>query len=547
MTDVTPSILTDWCRTLVPSYDPWASAGDGHYFDVAEAVRVVAFVHECLTFTEAEWAGRPFVLQPWQAAMIGNLFGWKRADATRRYRKALLFTPRKAGKSEMAAAIALILLFIDGETSPKIVSAAANAEQAHYVFGAAQKMVEAEPELSRRAEVMTRAIRVPASSGNYKVVNAAANTKHGGNLHAAIIDELHAIGKPALVDALTTSMGSRRQPLVLYTTTAGDDPHGVCAEVHDYALKVRSGIVADPEFLPVVYQAEQDDDYGSVETWQKAQPNLGVTVPVEVYQQEYAEALAVPRKMTTFRQLRLNQFVSGASAWLDHDRWMSCPPRVPVDELAGREAYGGLDVSAWSDFTAFTLQFPSERLDGKHDHDVLSWYWLPEDRVVEAEKATGMPLRAWADDPANNFDLTPGDYIDPDRLWKRVVEIAEAYNVREVAYDPAYARLLAVHLQDAGLDVFEFWSRATMYNPVLRYLEAAVIDGRLRHGSNPIMNWMSSNVRVHKNADGLIRPEKPKGPAKIDGVVALAMAMGAHCKQGEAVDNGYDELPMLIL
>src|SRR5258706_4717637 len=241
----TPDNLEEVCHTLIPGYDPWRD-GEGFHFDHAAALRIIDFFEECLCFTNAKWLGQPFILQPWQAALIGNLFGWKRPDGTRRYRKCLLFTAMKSGKTEIAAGIGDALLFIDGEQSPEIVTAAGNADQATKIFNAASLMVTEEPELANRATVFRRSIECTSNGGILKVINAAAKTKFGGNLHGALIDELHVHPDGDLVDVLERSMRARTQPLVLFTTTAGDNPESIAGEVYDYACKVRDGLIIDP-------------------------------------------------------------------------------------------------------------------------------------------------------------------------------------------------------------------------------------------------------------------------------------------------------------
>src|SRR4051794_28010193 len=294
------------CRTLIPGYNPW-NCGEEFYFDHAEAKRVIEFAHECCTFTNSKWAGLPVILQAWQVAFLCNLLAWKRRDGTRRYRKALLFIAKKAGKTELAAIVANYLMFCDGEPAPEIVSAAGNAEQATRVFNAAAVMIRNEPELLSRAEVLTRSIRHRENGGTYRVINAAAKTKHGGNIHAALVDELFVMDAE-LIDALETSTRARRQPLILFTTTAGDNPESIAGEVWDYACKIRDGVHSDDEFLPVIFEAPKDSDPSSPATWRMAQPNLCVTVPETEYAKDYAAALKVLRKMATFRQFSLNQW-----------------------------------------------------------------------------------------------------------------------------------------------------------------------------------------------------------------------------------------------
>ena len=542
MNDLTPDKLVRWCRELVPGYDAWDTAGPGHVFDVEAAIRTCLFFHECLTFSNAEWLGRPFVLQPWQAAVVGSLFGWKRADGTRRYRRCLLFTARKSGKTELAAGIANVLLFIDGEPAPEMVSAAASAEQATRVFNAAKLMVEHEPELSRRSTVFKRAIENVENGGSYRVINAAAGTKHGANLHAALIDELHAIPDPELVDVLETSMGSRRQPLVLYTTTAGDNPESIAGETYDFACKVRDGLIDDPEFLPVVYEAPADADPGDRTAWKLAQPNLGTTVPVEVYEKEYAEALQVPRKMHRFRQLRMNQWVEAASAWIALEDWRACAGNV--DPPAGAACYLGLDLSSTQDTTAIVAVFP----DGGR-FLVKPIVFLPGDNAagrIRRQKRDKAPYLSWAEQ--GQLILTDGNAIDYDAVFAAIMELAERYDVREIQADPFNATDILQRLEREGLTVTtvrQGWSLAE----ATKETERLILAGGLIHPNHPVLNWQLSNAVVHSDRHENIWLDKAKSTRRIDAAVAMVMAINAaRFGAGAAAPQAYSgDSPELLL
>lgn len=518
---VTSEQLQDYCRTLIPGYDPWAHQGN-YTFDVDAAMRAVSFFGECLTFTNAKWAGKPFVLQPWQVAIIGNLFGWKRPDGTRRYRKCLLFTARKSGKTELAAGIANYLLFCDGEPSPEIVSAAGNAEQAAKVFDAAEKMVLAEPELSRRAEVFARAIRCTSNSGTYKVINAAAKTKHGGNLHAALIDELHCIPDPELVDVLETSMKARRQPLVLYTTTAGDDPETIAGEVYDYACKVRDGLAVDDEFLPVIYECPKDADISKPENWKLAQPNLGITVPVEEYERDYKEALAVPRKMQVFRQLSLNQWTEAAAAWLSIDEWNACVGPVNLQNLKGKSAWLGIDLSSTTDTTAVVAIVE----DGEK-YLVLPYIFIPEDNVsgrFHRQKRDRAPYLTWIRE--GHITATSGNTIDYDTVEAKIHELAGILDIKEIQADPYNASGLLERLQKAGLNV-KFVRQGWSLSEATKETERLILSHQLIHPNNPAFNWEIASVALQVDQRENCWPDKRKSTRRIDAAVALVMAVNA--------------------
>lgn len=519
----TPAQVEKFCRTLIPGYDPWRDAGDC-IFQIDLAMRVVEFFTSCLHFTNGEWAGKPFELQPFQAAVLGNIFGWTRPDGTRRYRKVFLFEPKKGGKTELIGGLANYLLFADSEPTPELVAAAANAEQASILFRAASRMVELEPELANRAEVMARAIRCTMNGGTFRVVNSAAKSKHGGNLHAALIDELFAIENPALVDALETSMAARKQPLLIYLTTAGESLECVGGEVYGYACRVRDGLITDAEFLPVIYEAGKDDAPGDPATWKKAQPNLNITVQEAVYAKEYQDALAVPRKMSIFRQFRLNQWVAVDSAWIDTGEWRACAGAVDPKPKAA--CYGGLDLSTVSDTTAFVLAFPDP------DGDIIRvkpFIFLPEDSasgLIRRQKRDRAPYELWA--KQGHLILTPGSVVDYNFVYEVIMEQAEKYELRELQIDPANANSIAPRLLEAGIDVVYMRQGWSLSEPT-KETERRILNKTLVHPNHPVLNWQMSHVVCTEDRHSNYWPTKDRSTSRIDGAVSMIMAINAAC------------------
>ncbi|HEY5551212.1 MAG TPA: terminase large subunit, partial [Opitutaceae bacterium] len=221
----------------------------------------IDFCSTYLRHVKGEWAGQPFVLASWQRDFVRALFGWKRPDGTRKYRKALIFVGRKNGKTMLGAAIALYLLFADREPGAEIYSVAADRDQAAIMFDAAKSMVESEPALAKRCEIYRRSIVVPSTASSYHVLSADAPTKHGKNAHGVLFDELHAQPNRELYDVMKTSQGARRQPLFLMFTTAGYDRKSVCFEEYEYACKVRDGIIVDDTYLPAIFEMGKDADW----------------------------------------------------------------------------------------------------------------------------------------------------------------------------------------------------------------------------------------------------------------------------------------------
>lgn len=505
---------------LVPGYDPFLSAGTC-CFDAKSAQRAIDFFQECLTFTAGEWRGHPFVLQPWQAAIVANLFGWKRPDGRRRYREAFIYVPRKCGKSEMAGGLGNLLTFADGEPAAHVYCAAADREQARLVFNAAKTMVLEEPELNRRAKIYTHSIVVDATGSALKVVSAEAYTKHGVNAHGVIIDELHAQPDRELVDVLTTSTGARRQPLIIYITTADFDRESICNEKYDYACKVRDGVIEDAAFLPVIYEAKVTDDWTSPEVWAKANPNLGISVSLEYLERECKRAQETPTYENTFKRLHLNMKTQQEVRWLTLESWDKCG-QSPIDEATfhGRECHAGLDLSTTTDLSAFVMLFKES--DG--GYAVLPKFWAPEENARKRERRDRVPYETWA--RQGLLELTPGNVVDYDRIRMRIGELKQRFDIREIAVDPWNATQLALQLQSDGINIMTFGQGFKDMTAPTKELEKLVLCGKLRHGNHPILRWMASHVSVETDAAGNLKPSKKKSTDRIDGIVAAVMGLG---------------------
>jgi phage terminase large subunit-like protein len=511
----------------IPGYDPLASAGDCR-FDAAAAQRAIDFFHECLTFTAGEWMGQPFLLQPWQRAIIGNLFGWKRSDGRRRYREAFIFVPRKCGKSELAGGLGNLLTFADGEPAAQVYCAAADREQARLVFNAAKTMVMAEPELSSRGRIYTNAIHVESTGSVLKVISAEAYSKHGLNASGIIIDELHAQPNRDLVDVLTTSIGARRQPLIVYITTSDYDRESICNEKYDYACKVRDGIIADAAFLPVIYEARPDEDWTDPEVWKRANPNLGVSIRHEYLDRECQRAIETPTYENSFKRLHLNMKTQQDVRWLRLEAWDACG-QEPIDEaaLARKPCSAGLDLSTTTDLSALALLFP-EGAEGPtcspKRYTLLCRFWLPAENARQRERRDRVPYETWA--RQGLIELTPGSVIDYDRIRARIGELGQQFQIKEIAVDPWNATQLALQLQADCFKVLTFGQNFKDMTAPCKEFEKIIVSGKLRHGGNPVLRWMASNVAVETDAAGNLKPSKKKSTERIDGIVATVMALG---------------------
>ena len=506
-------------------------------FDETRARRAEQFFERVLIHTKGEWAGRPFELLSWQRDLIRRLFGTLNDAGCRQYRTAYVEIPRKNGKSELAAGIALYLLFADGEEGAEVYGAAADKDQASIVFNVAAEIVRRVPILSQHARVVdsTKRIINLRTGGVYRAIPADAAGAHGYNASGIVFDELHVQPNRDLWDVLNTSTGARRQPLLFQITTAGYDRHSLCWEQHEYATKVAAGVIADASFLPYVVSAPDDADWTDPAVWQAANPSLGVTVKREYLEQECQRAREVPAYENTFRRLHLNQWTRQDTRWLRLSAWDACSERADPDELVGRQCYGGLDLASTTDIAALVLVFPRD----EGTYDVLPHFWIPRDNIAERVRRDRVPYEVWA--RQGLLTATEGNVIDYKAILARLDNYARKYDLREVGYDRWGATQLSQDIQDAGVAVVPIGQGFASMSAPTKELLNLVLSQRIRHGGNPILRWMADNMVVRTDPAGNIKPDKERSTEKIDGMVALVMAIDRatrHTKTGSLYEAG---------
>ncbi len=496
-----------------------------------DALRIERFV-ENLTHSEGDAAGTPFRLRDWQREILRGVYGPRHPDGRRVVRTAFITMPRKQGKTQLAAALALYHLIADGERGGQVYSAAADRNQAALVFNAAAAMVRNDPELEAMLNIVDSQKRIVhyGSGSFYQAISSDSRTKHGFSASAIIYDELAQAPNRHLWDVLTTSTGARSQPLTIVISTLGANRQSLMHELYEYALKVRDSVVTDPTFYPVIYQAPEDADPWSEETWRACNPALGDFRSLEEMQTMAARARRMPAAEAAFRSLYLNQLVDAEVRFLSSPDWRAGKHLVDVERLRGRACWGGLDLSSTTDLTSLVLVFP----DGAGAFDVLAWFWVPGDRLFEREDRDRVPYRAWRD--AGHLEATPGRAIDKRYVVRRLTEIAAAFDVRAIAYDRWRIEDLKVLMADEGLAVplQPFGQGFKDMGPAVDALETAVLAGRLRHDS-PVLDWNAANAVVVQDPAGLRKLDKARSVERIDGLVALAMALGIHAREKPAV------------
>ena len=495
-----------------------------YYFNEESADRAVSFIQAYITHTKGELTGKPMKLEQWQIDdIIKPLFGWKNKETDlRKYRTCYVEIPRKNGKSTLAAAIALYILFADSERGAEIYSCAGDRNQASIIFNIAKSMVENSSELSNRSEIYRTSIINPTKGNTYKALSADAKLQHGHNAHAILFDELHTQPNRDLWDTMKTSTGARTQPLLIALTTAGASKTdgNICWEVHEYACKVRDGVIEDEQFLPVIYCADDEDDFLEESTWEKANPNYGVSVKKDYIKAEAKLASELPSYENAFRRLHLNQWTTNETKWLNDTQWMLCDDELNIEKLKGRECYGGLDLSSTRDLSALTLVFPMD--DGQVS--VLPFYWLPEVTSQERSRKDKVPYVQWARE--GFIQLTEGDVQDYDYIRHTINELALKYRIKSIAFDRWNSTQLVNNLQDDGAKMSPFGQGYASMSAPTKEMEKMVLKKRIVHGSNPVLRWQIQNVQLRTDPAGNIKIDKAKSSEKVDGVVSLVMSIG---------------------
>ena len=527
------------------NYQPTRFMLPTSHYDKAKADRAVTFI-ENLCHTKGKWAGKRFWLLPWQEQLIRDIFGIVKHDGNRQFRTAFVEICKKVGKSELAAAIALYLLYADNEPSAEVYGAAADRQQASFVFDVARQMVEMSPALMKRSKLMSATKRIVnyGNAGFYQVLSAEVGSKHGFSISELVFDEIHTQPNRQLYDVLTKySSDARQNPLHFIITTAGNDRNSIAFELHTKAIDILEGRRVDPTFYPVVYGLKDDEDWEDEANWYKVNPSLGYTVDIERLRDAYREAKQNPADEITFKWLRMNMWVSSTTSWIPDAIFMKGNEPIDMRLLEGRDCYAGLDLSSTGDITALVLIFPPRNTDEKYI--LVPYFWVPEETIPQRVKSNSVPYDVW--EKQGHLLATEGNVIHYDFIEKFICDLAEKYHILEIAVDRWNATHMIQNLEDAGFTMVPFGQGfASMSTPTKEFYRL-LMEGQVVHAGHPVLRWMAGNVVIETDAAENIKVTKAKSKEKIDGIVASIMALDRCLRnEGEPQGSVYDERGLLV-
>jgi phage terminase large subunit-like protein len=533
-----------YVRLAIEKYHDQQARSDelGIIWDEKAAQRVLSFI-ELLCFTAGSEAGKPFKLEGWQSFLVANLFGWKKYDSDddkfyRIYRECYCEIPKKNGKTELGAAIAIYMLVADKEEGAQVYTAAYTRDQAKLCFNAAQRMVKKSPLVKKKVRNLTNNMSVPDTYSTMSAVSHDANNSEGKNTHCGIYDEFHVHLTDDLKMSIESGMASRKQPILFTPTTAGSNKQGPCYKFRLTCINILEGRSKISDTFALIYTIDEDDDWNDEASWWKANPNLGVSKQLEYLRNKYKKAKENGREEVDFKTKQLNQWVDAAITWLKDKLWQACADlniEIPLDAVC----YAGIDLGETSDFTAYSKYFPDYNY-------VTTKYYVPEEAAEYAARF-GIDYKQWAD--KGFMILTPGVTTDYEWLKKDIYEDASKYDMHFLSLDPWHSAIFKQQLEadmgttfaatrkEDGELVFDYHNKVQTYkqaavnmSPPTKLFEEMVMNKKLKHDGNPISEWMLGNVALHTDPIGNIRPDKKKSRDKIDGIVSKIIALGTCAK-----------------
>lgn len=534
-------LVCEYVRLAVERYyaDLDRALDKGRYFDKKVALRAIHFI-EKLKHTKGEWASQRFRLEPWQQFVLWNIFGWKNADGTRRFRYAYIEIARKNGKTALSAGIGLYMLFADGESRPEIYSAATVKDQAKICFSDAVEIVKA-TDLKNYLTPYRNSIVYELKGGTMKPLSSDYGTHDGLNPSCGIIDEFHAHKDSGMFDVIKSAFGARWQPLMFIITTAGFDKSGVCYAYRENVIKVLRGVNEDDSLFGIIYTLEDKSEWDDPKMWIKANPNLGVSLSADYLADQVKDAKNRPEAVRNVMTKNVNLWVDAERTWILDDAWQKCIGTTDMVDLKGCACWGGLDLSNVSDITAYVLLFhENERFQ------LLPHFWIPEEKMLEKIRKENINYDKW--EAEGYVTVTPGNVIDYDFVKADILRIVADYDLRTSAYDRWNSSQTIIDLQNEGMECNPFGQGYGSMSAPTKEFEKLVLTEKIEHFGNPVLRWMLSSTVVKTDPAGNIKPDKEKSTQKIDGIVAAIMALGEWMTaQANDESNPYENRGLLTL
>lgn len=512
----------------------------GLFFSVDRAIYVIRYARLC-KHSKGEWAGQRFEHAPWQLFVTSELFGWTwKETGFRRFKTAFIEIPKKNGKSTYLAMIGVYMMHGDGENAPEVYALAGQRDQAKIVFNEAQRMVKQSQDLRDEVTVYQHNMHINATNAVFEPLASDVDTIDGRNPHCNIVDELHRHKSRGLWDLVENTMVARRQPLTIAITTAGWDVTSVCYEQHQYALKVLDGVSKNDTYFCYLATPDKGADWRDEDLWRKVNPNMNISVKLKEMHEVAKKARVTPGQQNSFRRYRLNEWTEQADRWIGKEQWDACNKRVDVETLKGQRCWGGLDLALTFDMSATCLLFEVGDL-----MVVKMRFYVPEDNISQRVHNDRLPYDEWV---AEGWLIaTPGNVTDFDYIRKDILQDFDDYDIESYGYDPYKATQLATQLQDNGVPMVEVRQGPPSLSEPMQKLEAAISSGALVHNNHPILSWNASNIVTRKNVNGDIAPDKAKSQEKIDGLVAVIIALNRKVGSSNPKRSIYeDRMPIVI-
>lgn len=530
-----------------------------YYFDERYAKHAIGFAQQ-LRHTKGEWANprrhdTRIQLEPWQQFIDWVLFGWRRADGTRRFTRAYIEVARKNGKSTIAAATANYCLLADQpyEEGAEVYAVATKRDQAKITWLEARRQIEQHPVLKTRVKLWRDSISLPSGAGFFRALGKDSKTEDGANAHFVLVDEYHAHPTDEMVAVMVDSTMARTQPLTYIITTAGFDLSGPCKTEHDrvqalleQAVTRSKDSIVDETTFAIIFSLDDGDDWADESVWIKANPNLGVSVRWDRLREQVARAMQSPHLQNDVLTKHFNVWTQAETRWILDDVWMDNADDVDLDALRGRRCFVGVDLSASQDITAVAYVFPP--VEDETRYQVWLRFFIPGDNIIARERRDKVPYTDWV--ARGLVEPTEGDVIDYDVIEQRILQDAERFEIAEIAYDPWKAQEIVNHLSEAGFVMVPIYQRYSGMAGPSDTFERKALARELAHGGNPVLRWMMSCTEVKSDRQGNIMPMKPRREAtgkRIDGVVATIMALGRAVLHVEGQQSGYEAEDLFVV